>query len=595
MLLQAQSVAFQDIHRGFGCASAFRPLASTPAEAVRWKVQLVRLRATLGTSLMNQDDLLVGVAEPLRANLLARGFTQLTRVQDAILARGLENVDLRITSETGSGKTVALGMVLAHQWTAERGGSGPRALVITPTRELANQVRDELSWLFRGLPNCEVGVVTGGTSILMERRMLARGPQVLVGTPGRLHDHIRGGALNCGTIAQVVLDEADQMLDMGFRDDLDAILATTPEKRRTHLVSATFPGAVAALAKRYQSDVCHVQGTELGKPNADIQHIVHFVHFQQRYAALVNLLLLAPGERTLVFVRTREDTNGVAERLAHDGFSAMPLSGDLAQAQRTRTLGAFRSGALTVLVATDVAARGLDVPNISTVVHFDAPTDPDIYTHRSGRTGRAGISGRSILFVPPAQQYRVRQVLQAAGVHAQLQPPPSVAQVQKAARKEFRRSLHEKLSLGDEVWQDQREYAERLLAEQDPVKLVSTLLQAATTKLVTEPREITPIEPREERRPMPSRPGYGRNSKRGEAPSEPPSSRFTRRPQDGQGASGGWRRDREASPSAAPWTRAQEQTSAAFSTPYRVAQGASPRPGQHERKRGPKRGSSRAA
>ncbi len=449
---------------------------------------------------MNQEDLLTGVADPLRSNLLARGFVELTGVQRAVQESALEGVDLRLTSETGSGKTVALGMVLAHGWRAAGAAAGPDAVVITPTRELANQVRDELSWLLRGLPDATVTVVTGGTNILTERRQLARRPRVVVGTPGRLHDHLRSGALDCSSVKQVVLDEADQMLDMGFRDDLEAILATTPPTRRTHLVSATFPAPVAALAARYQSNVCHLQGTQLGQANADIQHLVHLVSPQQRVAALINLLLLHNDARTLVFVRTRGDTATLAEQLSREGFSVLPLSGDLAQAQRTRTLSAFRSGAISVVVATDVAARGLDVPSIGTVVHFDPPMGPDVYTHRSGRTGRAGATGRSILLIPPAAQYRVRHLLRAAQVEAQFTPPPSASQVLKTARKNFRRTLHERLAGSDASWIQHREYAEKLLADQDPVKLVATLLAESSSKLVTTPREIAGVDTWDERK-----------------------------------------------------------------------------------------------
>ena len=481
---------------------------------------------------MTEDDQLVGVEEPLRTNLLKRGYAELTRVQQAVLDHGLENVDLRITSETGSGKTVALGMVIAHRWQSEPSAiaEGPRALVITPTRELAMQVQLELGWLFRGLPKAEVAVVTGGTNIIMERRQLARKPYVLVGTPGRLHDHIRSGALNCTSMTQVVLDEADQMLDMGFRDDLDAILTHTPEDRRTHLVSATFPPAVASLAARYQKQVHHVQGTQLGAANSDIEHVAHLMHPQQRFAALVNLLLLAQGERTLVFVRTRNDATMLAEQLSGEGFSALPLSGELPQAQRTRTLNAFRSGAIGALIATDVAARGLDVPNISSVVHFEPPTDPDIYTHRSGRTGRAGCVGRSIQFVPVQAHNRVRWLLKAARIEAKWLPVPSAQQVLKATRKASRRLLHERLTSDESGWTEHKEYAQRLLEEQDPVRLVATLLASTSNELPTQPREIAPVELRDDRRPnQPAR------FRRGPTPHDHPRFQHGPRPRSDEG------------------------------------------------------------
>jgi ATP-dependent RNA helicase DeaD len=282
-----------------------------------------------------------------------------------------------------------LAVVSDDAWNP-RQPNGPDALVITPTRELAGQVQDELGWLFAGVRGIDATCVTGGTNIGAERRALARNPRIVVGTPGRLLDHIRNGALDVTRVMQLVLDEADQMLDMGFRDELEAILESMPDTRNTHLVSATFPPAVRRLTERYQRDPIHVEGSALGTANTDIEHVGHLIHGNDRYAAIVNLLLLAESQRTLIFVNTRIECATLAEKLAGDGFSALPLSGELAQAQRTRTLSAFRAGTVTVLVATDVAARGLDVPDVATILHAGLPIDGEVYTHRSGRTGRAG-------------------------------------------------------------------------------------------------------------------------------------------------------------------------------------------------------------
>jgi ATP-dependent RNA helicase DeaD len=240
-----------------------------------------------------------------------------------------------------------------------------------------------------------VEVVTGGMDLWRERKLLAQKPGLVVGTPGRMLDHIRNGALDCSQVEHVVLDEADQMFDMGFREELEAILEALPSERRSHLLSATFPPQVRQLANRFQRDALHLEGTRLGAANEDIEHIAHLVRPNEWYAALVNLLLLTEGARCLVFVRRRVDTVELAERLAGDGFVALPLSGDLAQGQRTH-LNAFRSG--SILVATDVAARaGIDVPT-STPSSLDRPRTPRC-THRSGRTGRAGRKERSLLIV----------------------------------------------------------------------------------------------------------------------------------------------------------------------------------------------------
>ncbi len=251
----------------------------------------------------------------------------------------------------------------------------PAALLVAPTRELAAQLQKELSWLYQPL-GIRVAAVVGGTSYGGELRSLRTGPLVIVGTPGRLLDHLERGSIDPSAAYSVVLDEADQMLDLGFRDELEAILGKTPAERRTHLVSATFPREVLSLANRYQRNAADVQGTQRGEANEDITHIAHLVRSGERDAVLVNLLLLAPGERTLVFVRTRADAADIADRLANRGFGARALSGEMEQWERTKTLDAFRNGNISTLVATDVAARGLDVPDVSRVIHADPRTTP---------------------------------------------------------------------------------------------------------------------------------------------------------------------------------------------------------------------------
>lgn len=370
----------------------------------------------------------------LRRALAAKGFAQLTAVQQAVLHPDLGARDLRISSQTGSGKTVAVGMLLVDTLsTPAKGGTRvPRTLVITPTRELATQVAQELSWLLADL-HARVVPVTGGTSVRLEQRALARGADVVVGTPGRLLDHLTQKALDPSALGTVVLDEADQMLDLGFRDELESILAALPAQRRTHLVSATFAYPVLELARRYQKDAIQVEGTSLGKSNQDITHQVHVVIPQQRNDALINILLLAPDELTLVFVRTRAEAGDLAERLLGMGFSAAAISGELEQAARTRVMNSFRSGVLKILVATDVAARGIDVPDVTRVVQLEAPKDPDTYTHRSGRTGRAGRKGQSILIIPPPARARTGHLLKKAGVKAEFVPVPDAAAIVAAS------------------------------------------------------------------------------------------------------------------------------------------------------------------
>ncbi len=427
-------------------------------------------------------DPLTLVPAPLRTALEERGFSALTAVQEAALATCGESRDLRISSQTGSGKTVALGLVTAPTLLSDAEAEpeervrGPLVLVIVPTRELAAQVRTELTWLYAGVPSVTLDCVTGGTNPGHERGRLQDRPRVLVGTPGRLLDHLTSGALSLADVKHLVLDEADQMLDMGFREDLEAILDATPEERRTHLVSATFPDAILRLAERYQKDSVHVEGTTLGEANQDIEHLGYRVRGRDRYAAIVNLLLINQSERTLIFVSTRAQTAELAEQLTEDGFRALPLSGELAQVQRTRTLAAFKNGLANVLVATDVASRGLDLPDVSTVLHAAPPIDGEVYTHRSGRTGRAGQKGQSLLLVPPSKERRVRWMLSQAKIDIGWRAIPTEAQVKKALSKRARRATFAAIDEAPEATEERREEAERLLEGRDPAQVVATLL-----------------------------------------------------------------------------------------------------------------------
>ena len=452
---------------------------------------------------MCTPDPFAGVPGPVRAALMRRGFQSLTAVQQAVIAADADGRDLRISSKTGSGKTVAIGLTLAKT-LLDRGDDrpdhdslrreGPQALVIVPTRELAVQVRDELQWVLADIPAATVEVVTGGTDIVAERRRLARHPAILVGTPGRLLDHIRGGALRCDVVADVVLDEADRMLDMGFSDELDAIVESLPPQRRSHLVSATFCPVMRQISDRFQADgVLHVEGTALGEANADIDHVAHLVQAGDRYAALVNALLLAQGQRVLVFVERRDSATFLAEDLASDGFPALPFSGELSQAQRTKTLHAFRTGTIPILVSTDVAARGIDVPDISLVVHMAPPADADGYTHRSGRTGRAGRRGRSLLLVPFRAQRHVTRLLSQARVDVDWQPVPTPEKIRKAITKRTRKRLHTRLADGAGPSPTALQYAQRLLDSHDPATVIAALLEQAEPELPREPMTVAAL------------------------------------------------------------------------------------------------------
>lgn len=452
---------------------------------------------------MQVDSSFDHILEPLRNAMLERGFSSLTPVQRAVLASGLEGRDLRISSQTGSGKTVAIGLVLA-ELVARREGEAvrrdeggprachPRAIVVAPTRELAAQVSNELAWLLAPV-GARALTVTGGTNVGVELRALARGAEVVVGTPGRLLDHLNRGAINPSGARAVVLDEADQLLDLGFRDELEAIVQLMPEDRQTLLVSATFPRDVLALADRYQRNPVAVAGTPPGDANSDIAHVAHLVRAEERFDALINLLLVAaPDERTLVFTRTRAGASELGDRLSHERFAAAGLTGEMEQRERTRTLDAFRSGALKVLVATDVAARGLDVPEVARVIHFDLPDNDEVYTHRSGRTGRAGRKGVCHVLVPPSRQRQTAEMVRRARAELSWKPVPGPEQVLEAEAERLERRVLESEEPSDERL---HRLAESLLEQADPLALVTRLLALADRDAAPcEPRRVTPVE-----------------------------------------------------------------------------------------------------
>lgn len=466
---------------------------------------MIESNASDATTPDQLDSPFEAVPEPLRANLLKRGFADLTAIQQAVVDGECSGRNLRLSSQTGSGKTVALGFALFEALT-DATAQSPRALVIVPTRELAQQVESELQWLFAGCPGARPVVLTGGSDIRAEQRRLKGKPTLVVGTPGRLLDHLRSGNLNLSDVREVVLDEADQMLDMGFKDDLDTLVAALPTERRSHLVSATFPEGVRRLAEAFQTNPLQLQGSAPGQANADIEHVAHLVFERDRYAALVNILLSNLGRRCLVFVQRRIDASDLAEHLNEDGFSALPLSGDLPQAQRNRTLAAFKSGTVEILVATDVAARGIHVDDVAMVVHGDVPRESEIYTHRSGRTGRAGQKGQSVLLVVPAARRRTEVMLTQARVKFQWAPLPTPQKIKRAQTKKARRTFHDLLGQVEAAATAQpdvvpttngveldMEYARRLLDHHSPERVIAVLLALSEARLPTEPREV--IEP----------------------------------------------------------------------------------------------------
>ena len=404
-----------------------------------------------------------------------RGYKHLTEVQEAVTAEGLENADLLVSAQTGSGKTVGFGMAIAPTiLDGETFGpaAAPLALVIAPTRELALQVKRELSWLY-----AETGVrmasCVGGMDMREERRTLSRGAHIVVATPGRLRDHIMRRSIDLSEIRAVVMDEADEMLDLGFKDDLEFILEAAPESRRTLMFSATVPKMIANLARNYQRDAVRISTKDERKQHADIEYRALNVAPRDGENAIINLLRFYEAKNALVFCNTRAMVNRLTTRFSNRGFSVVALSGELSQNERSHALQAMRDGRARVCVATDVAARGIDLPNLELVIHADLPSNSETLLHRSGRTGRAGRKGVSALIVPPKARRKAERLLGGAKVKAEWSSPPNAADVQ--ARDDER--LMENPSWSEAVEDSERATVDALIARFSPEQLAVAFLR----------------------------------------------------------------------------------------------------------------------
>ncbi len=359
-----------------------------------------------------------------------------------------------------------------------------------------------------------VAAVTGGAGYVDQKRALSSNPAVIVATPGRLRDALERGRIDASLLGAVVLDEADSMLDLGFREDLDAILALLPKERRSHLVSATFSRDVVSLADRFQKEPVHVQGTVLGAANVDIEHVVHLVEPRQRVDALVNLLLADEDAKSLVFARTRADVARIAGELAEAGFVVRTLSGEMDQPERDRALAAFRQGGVQALVATDVAARGIDVRDVARVIQIEPPTDVETYTHRSGRTGRAGKQGTSVLFVAPSHYQAIARGLSRAKIAHRVEPIPRPDAIQRA-REEKLVAWLARDGDGETIDPHAISIAERIVAGNAVVSSVARLIEKAGLHGPTRAREVRTIPAPRDDRPGPPQRGRDTGPRRG--------------------------------------------------------------------------------
>lgn len=427
---------------------------------------------------------------PLRDALVQQGYETPTPVQAAVIEAEAIGRDLVVSAQTGSGKTVAFGLAMAGELITDENlamAKSPLALVIAPTRELALQVSRELAWLY-AKTGARIATCVGGMDASKERRNLSWGAAIVVGTPGRLRDHLERGALDLTALRCAVLDEADEMLDMGFREDLEEILDATLDTRRTLLFSATMPKPIVALAKRYQRDALRISTVGDDRGHGDIIYQAMAVAPSDIENSVINLLRFHEAETAMLFCATRDNVRHLHAGLVERGFAAVALSGEHSQNERNHALQALRDNRARVCVATDVAARGIDLPSLSLVIHVETPRDAEILQHRSGRTGRAGKKGTAVLIVPFPRRRRVEGMLRVARIAAEwiAVPTPEAIRARDAER------MLEALVAPVEVSDVEREIATQIMGRMSGEEIALALVRAHSARL-PDPEDLLQI------------------------------------------------------------------------------------------------------
>lgn len=443
---------------------------------------------------------------PLLAQALTtKGYEALTPVQSEVTQEEAHGRDLIVSAQTGSGKTVAFGLAMAGELLGDADRlpppAWPLALVIAPTRELALQVSRELEWLYAGA-RARIATCVGGMDAAKERRALSQGAHIVVGTPGRLRDHLERGALDLSALKTAVLDEADEMLDMGFREDLEGILDATGEGRRTLLFSATMPKPIVALARRYQKDALQIATISAERGHGDISYQAMTVAPADIENAVVNLLRFHEAETAILFCATRDNVRHLHASLTERGFAAVALSGEHSQNERNHALQALRDKRARVCVATDVAARGIDLPTLTLVVHVELPRDAETMQHRSGRTGRAGKKGTAVLIVPYPRRRRVESMLKGAKIPVEWTTAPSKEQIAAQDAERLRARLLEPMELEESDWALGGE-----LLEAKSAKEIAAMLVRSARAAMPAPEELLDASEAPARRDGP-RPGF---------------------------------------------------------------------------------------
>ncbi|MCY0884347.1 MAG: DEAD/DEAH box helicase [Firmicutes bacterium] len=419
----------------------------------------------------------MGISAPVLRALEEMGFEEPSPIQLASIPLIRAGRDLIGQAQTGTGKTAAFGIPIVEG--LDHRSHKVQALVLTPTRELAIQVAEEITRIGR-YAGVKVVPIYGGQSYDRQIRALEHGSQVAIGTPGRVLDHIRRGTLNLSAVKVLVLDEADEMLDMGFIEDVEEILNNVPAERQTLLFSATVPDPVARLARRYLNNPEHINISPERVTVPQIDQIYYEVREHEKVDALSRILDMEGAERTIIFCRTKKRVDELTEALQARGYGAEALHGDLNQVQRNRVMKRFREGGSEILVATDVAARGLDIENVTHVINYDLPQDSETYVHRIGRTGRAGRSGTAISLIHPREFRQLRQMERILRIRLQRRPLPTPEDVAEKQREILKNRLAEEVERG--VLPEYQELVMELAQSYDSVDIAAAALRLMNEK-----------------------------------------------------------------------------------------------------------------
>lgn len=451
------------------------------------------------------------------------GFESPSPIQEQTIPVLMDGHDVVGLAQTGTGKTAAFALPILSR--IDVSSRHPQALILAPTRELALQVAESFESFATHLGGIHVLPIYGGQSYGVQLSGLRRGAQIIVGTPGRVIDHLKKGSLDISELCFMVLDEADEMLNMGFQEDVERILEDTPDEKQVALFSATMPSGIRRLSKQYLNNPQEITVKAAQRTNTNIEQDYLLVHHRAKLDALTRILEVTEFEAMIMFVRTKNETEELAERLRARGFNAAAINGDIAQAQRERTVDQLKDGRLDILVATDVAARGLDVDRITHVFNYDIPHDTESYVHRIGRTGRAGRSGRAILFVTPRERRLLKAIERATKSRLNEIELPTVDAVNEARKEKFRDALT--VSLGDPqvgVFRELvKEYSEsQEVALEDIAAALAAQLQSGADFLLKE----QPADERPRRRRDDDR--YGDSGRNGGGAYRPMSERFSK-------------------------------------------------------------------